>query len=168
MLHAKIRCKFFKYLNLLFLKISDDQTYHACINKISYRDKRQTFFLCYIQIYIEIFKQQLRRKYKAFQGIVIEHFVFLCLSPSQITIESILGNAFSSVLEGRNFNFFSAPIMGVLRQSLNMLPTVWSKNPWAQHWKLFSKFSFLIKMQVACNFIKTGLICTCFPVNFAK
>ena len=47
------------------------------------------------------------RKYKALQGIVMEQFVFLCLSPSQKTTESILGNAFSSLLERHNFKFFS-------------------------------------------------------------
>ena len=31
MLHAEIRYKLFKYLNLSFLKISDDETYHVCI-----------------------------------------------------------------------------------------------------------------------------------------
>ena len=51
-------------------------------NKISYKDKRQMFFLhyIYVDIYTEISKQQLGRKYKALQGIVIKHFVFLCLS----------------------------------------------------------------------------------------
>ena len=54
----------------------------------------------------KISKQRLGRKYKALQGIVIEQFVFLCLSPSQKTMESILGNAFSNLLEGQNFKFF--------------------------------------------------------------
>ena len=51
-------------------------------NKISYKGKWQTFFLCYIytNIYTEISKQRLGRKYKALQGIVMEHFVFLSLS----------------------------------------------------------------------------------------
>ena len=78
-------------------------------NNISYKGKRQTFFLCYIytNIYTEISKQRLGRNYKALQGIVIEHFVFLCLSPSQKTMKSLLGNAFSSVLEEHNLKFFS-------------------------------------------------------------
>ena len=74
-------------------------------NKISYKDKQQTFFyVTYIQTYIS--KQQLGRKYKTLQGIVIENW-FSCLSPSQKTMENILEKAFSSVLEGHNFKFFS-------------------------------------------------------------
>ena len=51
-------------------------------NKISYKDKQQAFFTSYIyiNIYTEIPKQQLRRKYKNPQEIVIKHFVFLALS----------------------------------------------------------------------------------------
>ena len=61
-------------------------------SKISYKDKWQTFFLSYIytNIYKEISKQKLRRKYKALQGIVIEHFVFLNLSLLQKIMESTL------------------------------------------------------------------------------
>ena len=62
------------------------------------------------------------RKYKALQGNVIKHFVFLCLSPLQKAMENILENAFSSVLEGHNFKFShpSAPTMGSLWESLNI------------------------------------------------
>ena len=109
MLNAKIRYKLFKYLNLSFLKISDDKLIIFAFSKISYKDKRQMFFLCYIytNIYTVISKQRLGRKHKALQGIVIEHFVFLCLSPSQKRMESTLGNAFFSALEIHNFKFFS-------------------------------------------------------------
>ena len=110
-------------------------------NKISYKDKQQEFFLCYIytSIYADISKQQLERKYKALQGIVIKHLAFLRLSPSQKTIESIFGNAFSSILEGHKFKIFS-PTMGALQESLNMLPMVCPKNPWVWHWYLYLDF----------------------------
>lgn len=53
-------------------------------NKTSYKDKQQASFFfklyIYINIYTEIPKQRLRRKYKNPQGIVIKHFVFLILS----------------------------------------------------------------------------------------
>ena len=77
-------------------------------NKIRFKDKRQMFFyVTYIQTYIQGFLSRgLGRKYKGLQGIIIKYFVFLYLSPSQKTMESILGNAFSSVLEGNNFEFF--------------------------------------------------------------
>ena len=65
------------------------------------RGKRFGFF-CYILTYKQISKQRLGRK----QGIIIEHLVVLCLSPLQKTMESILRNAFFSVLEGHNFKFF--------------------------------------------------------------
>ena len=114
-------------------------------NKISYKDKRQMFFLHYIyaDIYTEISKQQLGRKYKALQGIVIKHFVFLCLSPLQKAMENTLENAFSSVLEGHNFKFFSplsthhGVTLGVIKynifNSMQQYPTVCPKNPWIQY-----------------------------------
>ena len=76
-------------------------------NKISYKVKRETIFLCYIytNIYTGTFGQQLGRKYKALHGIVMKYF-FFCLSPSQKTMESILGNAFSSVLGKHSFKIF--------------------------------------------------------------
>ena len=123
-------------------------------NKISYKDKQHTYFLCYTytNMYTEISNQQLGRKYKALQGIVIKHFVFLCLSPSQKTMDSIYGNAFSSILQGHNFTFFSpsVPTMGALRESLNMLQTVCPKNPWIGHC-----FRFFFKKQIKKIFISS-------------
>ena len=82
------------------------------------------------------------RKYKALQGIVIKHFIFLSLSPSQKTMESILGNAFSSTLERHNFKFFSpfsshhVGTLGVTKYVTNGMP----KNPWVL---LSSRITFL-------------------------
>ena len=94
------------------------------LNKISYKDKQEISFYTniyniYTNIYTEISRQHLGRKYKALQGFVINCFAFLCLSPSQKTMESILGNAVSSTLEGS--------------ESLNMLPMVCTKNSWERH-----------------------------------
>ena len=92
--------------------------------------KAANVFLCYIytNIYTEISKQQLGRKYKALQGIFVEHFVFLCLSPSWKTMESILGNAFSSILDGHTLKFFSplsahhGGALGVTKYVSNSMP----------------------------------------------
>ena len=55
----------------------------------------------------KISKQRLGRRYKALQGIAIKHFVFLCLFPLQKTMKIVLGNVFSTFLEGYNLKFFS-------------------------------------------------------------
>ena len=79
-------------------------------------------FLCdiYTNIYTEISNQQLERKYKALQRIAIKHFVFLCLSPSQKTMVSILGNAFSSILKEHNFKFFLLNRLPMVDDDCNM------------------------------------------------
>ena len=65
-------------------------------------------FRSYDYSYMHTFVQRfLSSDWEALQGIVTEHFVFLCFSTSQKTMEIILGNVFSSVLEGHNFDFFS-------------------------------------------------------------
>ena len=94
--------------------------------------------LLYTNIYREISKQRLGRKYKALQGIVFEHFVFLCLFPSQKIMESILGNAFSSILEGHNFKFCSplsvdhGGASGVTKYATNDMP----KKSLVRHWHI--------------------------------
>ena len=79
-------------------------------------------FLCdiYTNIYTEISNQQLERKYKALQRIAIKHFVFLFLSPSQKTMVSILGNAFSSILKEHNFKFFLLNRLPMVDDDCNM------------------------------------------------
>ena len=90
---------------------------------------KRFFCVTYKQTYIQGFlSSRLGRKYKALQGIAIEDFDVLCLSPSQKKMESISGNAFSSVPEGHNFKFFSP--LSAHREFLNMLPTVCPKNLW--------------------------------------
>ena len=71
---------------------SDNQIYCFHLTKQVIKiSSKHLFFLSYIyiNIYTEIPKQRLRRKYKNPQGIVIKHFVFLA-SPLQKTMESTL------------------------------------------------------------------------------
>ena len=110
----------------------------AC-KKISYKDKQQTSFLCYIYVnlYREISNQQLGRKYKALQGIVMEQFVFSLSFSIAENNGKHLGKCIFQ--HSRREQIFLTPQLQGTSWVTKYITNGMPENPWVQHCKYFSK-----------------------------